>query len=185
MLSKTQDKRMRIRYVKKVTKIPALIEYRLALQKWSKFVVYERNLQEKVERSKQYFNDKRIATALNKMIEHHEISQEKRERNKRITQFYFEKQAVQIFDMFRVFLDIQREKRFKLETALNFRTSKLSNKAFKSWKKYMSDNYELFVKKKALTKHLKVRNCPRGLSQWIEYAAKHKVYRLKSEKATQ
>ena len=47
----------------------------------------------------------------------------------------------------------------------------------------MSDNYELFVKKKALIKHLRQRKCPAIMEHWGEFSARHKVFRLKSEKA--
>lgn len=85
--------------------------------------------------------------------------------------------------MFREFLDIQREKRYKYETSVMFRSSNLVSRAMKSWKKYMTDNYELFVKKKALVKLLRERNCPYTFKKWSLFAAQHKVYRIKSEKA--
>lgn len=47
----------------------------------------------------------------------------------------------------------------------------------------MTDNYELFVKKKALVKLLRERNCPYTFKKWGLFAAQHKVYRIKSEKA--
>lgn len=47
----------------------------------------------------------------------------------------------------------------------------------------MADNYELFVKRRALIKRLRERNIPRALEKWSLFSEKHKIFRLKSEKA--
>jgi len=85
--------------------------------------------------------------------------------------------------MLRKFLNLQRDKRYKLEKAIKFRKNTLVVKGMKVWKKYMSDNYELFIKRKALLKRLKERNCPLALKKWSMFAENHKVFRLKNEKA--
>lgn len=56
-------------------------------------------------------------------------------------------------------------------------------KGMRSWRKYMAENYELFVKRRALLKRLKERNIPKALAQWSLFAEKHKIFRIKSEKA--
>lgn len=47
----------------------------------------------------------------------------------------------------------------------------------------MSDNFELFVRKKALIKRLRERRCPPALQHWSQYAELHKMSRLKNERA--
>lgn len=104
MLNKTEDKRMKIRHVRKVTKIPVMMQYRQAFEKWGNFVVDQRDIQDKVEELKEHFRQKRLAYALNKMVENHVVMKERKEREDRVAQYYFSKQAIQIFDMFKVFL---------------------------------------------------------------------------------
>jgi hypothetical protein len=182
-MEKTYEKRMRIRSVKKITRIPDFIQYRLALKRWQKFIRFERKMQDKVSDVYERFTRKRLIIALNTMRENNLIVQERRERNEQIKRFYFNKQAAQIFDMLKIFLCIQRQKHEKSELAFKFRTMALTTKSIACWKKYMKDNYELFLKKKAVIKHLKARNCPSVLSHWTEYSIKHKIFRLKSEKS--
>lgn len=183
MLKKTELKRAKIRALRKVTKMPAQIEYRLAVQKWKKFIKYERDLQQRVSEGQQYFKEKRLAYAFDKILQNRYITIENQKRDNEITRFYFNKQAVQIFAMLREFLEIQREKRYKFELAMNFRMSILVNKSMTSWKQYMIDNYELFLKKREVVRMLRTKKCPGAFRHWSEFAAKHKVYRLKSEKA--
>lgn len=71
MMKKTETQRAKIRYIRKVTKIPAKIEYRLCLQKWKKFVIYERDLQNKVQQGIEYFNQKRISAGFYHLLENH------------------------------------------------------------------------------------------------------------------
>ena len=104
MLNKTEDKRLKLRHVRKVTKTPIMIEYRLAIQKWQNFVVYERDLQKTIEEGAEYFKQKRLSYAYNTLLENHYITVERKEREARIDQYYFNKQALKIFDMFKVFL---------------------------------------------------------------------------------
>lgn len=104
MLDKTEDKRLKIRHIRKVTKIPVLMQYRLAFEKWGSFVADQRDIQDKAEELKEHFSQKRLAYALNKMIENHVVTKERKERETRIAQYYFSKQAIQIFDMFKAFL---------------------------------------------------------------------------------
>lgn len=47
----------------------------------------------------------------------------------------------------------------------------------------MSDNFELFMRKKALTKRLRERRCPPALQHWSRYAELHKENRHRNEKA--
>lgn len=183
MLDKTYHKRMRIKSIHKITRIPEMIQYRLVVKKWERFVKFERKMQDRVDDAYQKFSARRLVIALNTMRENNLIKQERKERYEQIKRFYFNKQAVQILHMFKAFIEIQRNKHEKAELAFKFRTFSLTTKSINSWKKYMKDNYELFLKKKAVIKHLRARNCPSALAHWTEYSIKHRIFRLKTEKA--
>jgi hypothetical protein len=183
MLMKTEHQRAKIRCIRQVTKIPARFEYKQCLQKWKKFIIYERNLQNKVQQGIEYFDQKKLTSGFYRLLEKHRIVNEKKRRDTQIDKFYFNKQAVKILKMMKGFLEIRRENRSKFEASVMFRTSSLANKVMGGWKRYMSDNYELFIKKKALIKRLKERKCPSVFKKWSLFADKHKVYRIKSEKA--
>lgn len=71
MLNATHDKRMKIRYIRSVTKLPHTIEYRIAFTRWKKFIAKEQKLDQKVKQGWEYFKQKRQAIALNKLIEHY------------------------------------------------------------------------------------------------------------------
>lgn len=47
----------------------------------------------------------------------------------------------------------------------------------------MSDNYELFLKKKTCIRRLRKMKCPKALSIWRNYANMSKKYHKKSNKA--
>lgn len=71
MFNASHEKRMKIRYIRSVTKIPQTIEYRIAFARWKKFVAKEQKLDEKVDQGWKYFKQKRQAIALNRLIEHY------------------------------------------------------------------------------------------------------------------
>ena len=49
--------------------------------------------------------------------------------------------------------------------------------------RYMSDNYELFIKRKALIKRQRERKLPFSLMKWINYANLKNAYVKRSNKA--
>lgn len=155
MLEKTYDARMKLRMAKRIVKFPAKLEYKIAIEKWQQFVLDERKLDVIVEKTKLKLSKRRLIWGLNKWIENHIISKEREDINNQISRLYFNKQAVKIFDMFRQFLIISRDEREKLQRALHYRTLNLTFKSMKAWKKYMADNYELFVKRRATVKRLR------------------------------
>ena len=79
MLNATHEKRIKIRYIRSVTKLPHIIEYRIAFIKWSKFVAKEQMLDEKVNSGWNYFKQKRLAISLNKLVEHYMTRKQIRE----------------------------------------------------------------------------------------------------------
>ena len=143
----------------------------------------EQETDKKVIEGREIFKMKRLSFAMNKLYNFSIAARERNRRNVQIQQYYFDKQAIKIFRMFRAFLDIKREERFKLETALQFRGSNLTSAPFQAWKKYMADNYEMSVKKKAVLKRLRQLKCPIALKQWSKFAELSKVYNQKKQKA--
>lgn len=97
---------MKLKMVRKVSKFKSRIEYRLAIQKWQQFVISERRLDEIVIQGKEYFKEKRLVCAMAKLIENRKVKREQRSIERQIDQLLFNKQAVKIFDMFRVYLEI-------------------------------------------------------------------------------
>ena len=160
-----------------------MVQYRQAIYKWAEFVNIEQNIDQRVVEAKEVFRLKRISWAINKMYDHSIKSKELKRRNNQIRQYYFDKQAIKIFEMFKMFLSIRRQERCRLEIALHFRAYNLTSKAYRAWNKYMADNYELFVKKKAVIKRLRQLKCPDALKQWSKFTELSKCYNKKKQKA--